>query len=135
MELITGTPDAEFGDKTSLVANVTTRSGLGARQMFGNVDATYGSFGTAGGRLGLGFRQCQVRQLPGGRRRSQRPLSGHAGVHPFHDIGNNETIFDRFDYQPNGKDVFHLNLFAARNWIQIPNTYDQLWRRISASAC
>ena len=30
------------------------------------------------------------------------------------------------DYQPNGKDVFHLNLFTARNWFQIPNDYDQL---------
>ena len=45
---------------------------------------------------------------------------------PFHDIGNNETIFDHFDFEPNGKDSFHLNLFAARNWIQIPNDYDQL---------
>ena len=28
--------------------------------------------------------------------------------------------------EPNGTNVFHLNLFAARNWIQIPNAYDQL---------
>ena len=39
MEMITGTPDAEFGDKTSLVAKITTRSGLGAGRVFGNVDA------------------------------------------------------------------------------------------------
>ena len=45
---------------------------------------------------------------------------------PIHDIGNNQTIFDRFDYQPNGRDAFHLNLFAARNWFQVPNSYDQL---------
>ena len=44
---------------------------------------------------------------------------------PIHAIGNNGTIFDRFDYQPNGRDAFHLNIFAARNWFQIPNTYDQ----------
>ena len=44
---------------------------------------------------------------------------------PIHAIGNNGTLFDRFDYQPNGRDAFHLNLFAARNWFQIPNTYDQ----------
>ena len=30
MELITGSPNAEFGDKTSLVAQITTRSGLGS---------------------------------------------------------------------------------------------------------
>src|SRR5581483_2670967 len=55
MEVITGTPEAEFGDKSSLVAQVTTRSGLGAGRMFGNVDASYGSFGTTGGSIGLGY--------------------------------------------------------------------------------
>ena len=49
MEIVTGTPDAEFGDKSSLIANITTRSGLGAGRVFGNLDATYGSFGTTGG--------------------------------------------------------------------------------------
>ncbi len=44
---------------------------------------------------------------------------------PIHAIGNNGTIFDHFDYQPTGRDAIHLNLFAARNWFQIPNTYDQ----------
>jgi hypothetical protein len=44
----------------------------------------------------------------------------------IHDTGNGQTIFDRMDYQPNGKDVFHLNLFTASNWFQIPNDYDQL---------
>jgi hypothetical protein len=29
------------------------------------------------------------------------------------------------DYQPNGRDVYHLNLFFARNWFQVPNQYDQ----------
>ena len=44
---------------------------------------------------------------------------------PLHAIGNNGTLFDRFDYQPDRRDAIHLNLFAARNWFQIPNTYDQ----------
>jgi hypothetical protein len=46
MELITGNPGAEFGDKTSLIAQVTTRSGLGAGRVFGNIDASYGTFGS-----------------------------------------------------------------------------------------
>ena len=45
---------------------------------------------------------------------------------PIHALGNNQTIFDRIDLQPNGRDAFHLNLFAARNWFQIPNDLDQL---------
>jgi hypothetical protein len=45
---------------------------------------------------------------------------------PFHDAGNDQTIFDRFDWQPGGSDALHLNLLAARNWFQVPNSYDQL---------
>jgi hypothetical protein len=126
MELVTGTPQAEFGDKTSLVANITTRSGLGAPHIFGNIDATYGSFGTTGGSVGLGFGSARAGNfLAIDGVRSGRFLDTPEFT-AFHDIGNNQTIFDRFDYQPNGKDAFHLNLFTARNWIQIPNSYDQL---------
>ncbi|HEY2843920.1 MAG TPA: TonB-dependent receptor, partial [Bryobacteraceae bacterium] len=45
---------------------------------------------------------------------------------PTHAIGNSGTVFDHFDYQPSGADTFHLNILGARNWFQIPNTYDQL---------
>jgi hypothetical protein len=126
MEVVTGTPDAEFGDKSSLVANITTRSGLGAARVFGNLDATYGSFGSPGGSAGLGFGNAKAGNfLAVEGIRSGRFLDTPEFT-PFHDKGNSQSIFDRFDYQPNGQNVFHLNLFAARNWIQIPNTYDTL---------
>ena len=126
MELITGNPSAEFGDKTSLVAQVTTRSGLGTGRVFGNVDANYGSFGTAGGSIGLGWGTAKFGNfLAGDGVRSGRFLDTPE-FSAFHDKGNNQSIFDRLDLQPNGKDALHLNLFAARNWIQIPNDYDQL---------
>src|SRR5256885_8568748 len=44
-----GAPPAEFGDKTSLVIKVTTRSGLGQTKPVGSVKASYGSFGSANG--------------------------------------------------------------------------------------
>jgi hypothetical protein len=126
MEVVTGTPEADFGDKSSLVALVTTRSGLGAGRMFGNVDASYGSFGTVGGSAGIGFGNTKFGNfLSVDGVRSGRFLDTPEFT-PFHDKGNNQTIFDHFDYQPGSHDVFHLNLFAARNWIQIPNDYDQL---------
>ena len=88
--------------------------------MFGNVEANYGSFGTAGGSVGLGFGGAKFGNfLAADGVRSGRFLDTPEFT-PFHDIGNNQTIFDRMDYQPNGKDAFHLNLFAARNWIQTP---------------
>src|SRR3989449_10558103 len=43
---ISGAPPAEFGDKTSLVIKVTTRSGLGQTKPVGSVRASYGSFGS-----------------------------------------------------------------------------------------
>lgn len=49
MELITGAPAAEFGDKSSLVDQITTKSDLGAMRQFGGVGAYYGSFGSVGG--------------------------------------------------------------------------------------
>ena len=126
MEVTTGTPDAEFGDKTSLVAQITTRSGLGAGRVFGNVDANFGSFNQAGGGFGLGFGGDKVGNfLAVDGLRTERFLDSPE-YHPYHDTGNNQTIFDRFDFEPGAKDVFHLNLFAARNWIQIPNSLDQL---------
>jgi len=126
MELDTGAPNAEFGDKTSLVAQITTRSGLGAGHVFGNVDTSYGGFGTAGTSIGLGFGNAKLGNfLAMESSRSGRFLDTPE-LAAFHDKGNNESIFDRFDYLAGAKDVFHLNLFAARNWIQIPNSYDQL---------
>lgn len=126
MELVTGAPQAEFGDKSSLVAEITTRSGLGAMRTFGNVDAFYGTFGSVGGGAGLGFGNEKLGNfLSMEGSRSGRFLDTPEFT-PFHDKGNNQTVFDRFDFQPTSRDAFHLNLFAARNWIQIPNSYDQL---------
>ncbi len=126
MEVTTGTPDAEFGDKSSLVAQITTRSGLGAPKMFGDVEANYGTFGTAGGSVGLGFGGPKYGNfIAADGVRSGRFLDSPEYT-PIHDIGNNQTVFDRLDFEPTGKDALHLNLFAARNWIQNPNSYDQL---------
>ena len=136
LELDTGAVNAEFGDKTSLVAQVTTRSGLGSHRIFGNVTGSYGTFGTATTDLGLGFGNDKAGNflaLDGVR--SGRFLDTPEFL-PIHDAGNSETIFDRADFQITPNDVIHLNLFAARNWIQIPNTFDQLCgTRNSAGNC
>ena len=47
MTVIGGAPPAEYGDKTSLVIDVTTRSGLGVTTPHGNVTASYGTFGSS----------------------------------------------------------------------------------------
>src|SRR5207244_12885302 len=47
MEVISGAPPAEDGEETSVVINVTTRSGMGVTSPSGAVTTSYGSFGTS----------------------------------------------------------------------------------------
>jgi hypothetical protein len=126
MELITGSPSAQYGDKTSLVVNATTRSGLGATQPFGSFDSGWGSFGTYTESATLGFGTPTFGNfLALNGSRSGRFLDTPEFL-PIHDIGNNGSIFDRIDWQPGPKDIIHFDLFGARNWFQVPNSYDQL---------
>jgi hypothetical protein len=124
MELITGAPPAEYGDKTSLVVDAVTRSGLG-QKTHGDLTAEYGSFGTPGGVFDLATGSATfgnflaVNGLRSGRFLDSPEFS------PLHARGNSVTIFDRIDLQPSAQNAFHLNLFLARNWFQTPNTYDQ----------
>jgi hypothetical protein len=125
MELITGTPSAEFGDKTSLVVNATTRSGLGLTKATGSFQAEYGSFGTVGEEATLGLGSAKFGNfLAVNTLRSGRFLDTPE-FRPIHAVGTNGTVFDRIDFQPTSKDALHLNLFFARNWFQTPNTLDQ----------
>jgi outer membrane cobalamin receptor len=125
MEIVTSSPSAEFGDKTSLVVNAVTRSGLG-HATTASLDTHYGSFGSLGEDATLGVGGANFGNfLVVNTSRSGRFLDSPEFT-PFHDKGNNQTIFDRIDYQPNGTNSFHVDIFGARNWFQIPDTYSQL---------
>ncbi len=47
LEVVEGAPPAEYGDKTSLVIDVTTRSGQGVTTPHGAVTTSYGTFGSS----------------------------------------------------------------------------------------
>ena len=125
MEIVTGTPNAEFGDKTSLIVNATTRSGLGLSKPRGEVLAQYGSFGTPSLETNVGVGGPKFGWfIAANGIRSGRFLDTPE-FSPIHAIGNSENTFNRFDFVPNNKDALHVNLFLARNWFQVPNTLDQ----------
>ena len=105
MEVIEGAPPAEYGDKTSLVIVVTTRSGLGATTPHGDITASYGSFGTANG--GFDF-------LAGGKKWGNFISANGMNTGRFldgpefaimHDHGNEQNIFDRVDFKPSQADT------------------------------
>src|SRR5690349_6392619 len=53
MEVISGAPPAEYGEKTSVVISLTTRSGRVVKKPTGHLTTSHGSFGTAN--VGLNF--------------------------------------------------------------------------------
>ncbi len=125
LELVSSSPNAEFGGKTGLIVNAVTRSGLGQKPQV-SFDTYYGSFGTVGEDFTFGIGGDKWGNfLLLDSSRSGRFLDTPEFM-PFHDKGNTEDIFDRVDYQPGIHDSLHLDIFTARNWFEIPNTYDQL---------
>ncbi len=124
-ELVTGAPPAEYGDRTSLIINTTSRSGLGQTRPTGDLSAEYGSFGSWAELFDVGW---------GGQRWGNFLALDSNGSSRYldppefsnlHDKGNGETIFDHIDFRPNERDTFHLNLSAQRSWFQQPITFDQ----------
>jgi hypothetical protein len=125
MEVITGATPAEYGDKTSLVVNAITKSGLGQRKPTGSFNTTYGSFGTISQDASLAYGRGKLGNfITFNFERSGRFLDTPE-FNVLHDRGTSGTIFDRIDYSPNSRDTFHLNLLLARNNFQTPNQFDQ----------
>jgi hypothetical protein len=124
MELITGAPNAEYGDKTSLVVNTVTRSGLGLDRFSGQSWLQYGSFGTATTENSFAAGQKHWGNFLVANAETSGRFLDTPEFRPYHAKGNGQTIFNRFDLQPDSRNSFHLNLLGARNWFQIPNTLD-----------
>ncbi|MGA2902928.1 MAG: TonB-dependent receptor [Candidatus Korobacteraceae bacterium] len=131
MTVIAGAPSAEYGDKTSVVIDVTTRSGLGSTTPHGDVTASYGSFGSSnedvdfsyGGKNWGNFISANVLN-------TGRFLDPPEFV-VMHDKGNEENLFDRVDYVLSSKDALHFNFGFTRSWFQTPNSYDQQFHDIN----
>jgi Flp pilus assembly protein TadG len=126
IEVISGAPPAEYGDKTSLVIQVTTRSGQGELKPTGSLTTSYGTFGSAAGGFDIGYggqNWGNFFELDG--LNTGRFLDSPEFV-VFHDKGNEQNLFDRVDYQFTPVDSVHLNLNYSRSWFQTPNSYDNL---------
>lgn len=124
LEVIDGAPPAEYGDKTSLVIDVTTRSGQGVTTPHGSITDDYGTFGTSNAGFDLAYGGTKW-----GNFISVNGMdSGHFLDPPeftvMHDKGNEENFFDRVDYQFNNADSLHTNLGFSRSWFQTPNSFD-----------
>src|SRR5436309_1545981 len=125
MEVITGVAPAEYGDKSSLVVHIVTKSGLDLAKPTGTVSASYGSFKSPAFEANVGGGSHKVGNfLSVGGLHTDRFLDPPE-FEALHDTGNGASFFDRLDAKPGDLDTFHLNIQAARTSFDIPNTLDQ----------
>ncbi len=124
MEVIEGAPPAEYGDKTSLVIVVTTRSGLGVKPPHGEITTSFGSFGTVSGGVNLAYgNDTWGNFISVNGTNTSRFLDGPEFT-VMHDHGNQQNFFDRVDFKPSSLDTISLNLSFTRSWFQTPNSFD-----------
>jgi Carboxypeptidase regulatory-like domain/TonB-dependent Receptor Plug Domain len=126
MEVISGAPPAEFGDKTSVVIQVTTRSGMGNPKPHGSVSASYGTFGTTNAGFDLAYGGDKA-----GNYISINGLNTGRFLDPpeftvMHARGNQQNVFDRVDFKLSNADTLQFNLGFTRSWFQTPNSFDDL---------
>jgi len=133
LEVIQGAPPAEYGGKTSLIINVTTRSGQGMTTPHGDVTASYGSFGTSNVGFNLGYGGAKW-----GNFISANGLNSGRFLDPpefavMNDRGNEENLFDRVDYKFSNADSILVNFGYTRSWFQNPNSYDQQFHNVNGA--
>jgi hypothetical protein len=124
MELITGVAPAEYGDKTSLVVHIVTKSGLDQSKPTGSASIGYGSFksptvdvNVRGGSHEFG----NFLSVSG--MRTDRFLDPPE-FDAIHDRGDKESLFNRLDARTGQSGTLHLNVQAARSSFDVPNSLD-----------
>ena len=126
LQVIDGAPPVEYGDKTSLVIAVTTRSGQGVTTPSGNVRLSYGNFGTSN----LAVDYAQGGQNWGNFFDVDGLQTGRFLDSPefvvLHDKGNEENLFDRVDFNLGQRDSIHTNFQFTHSWFQTPNDYENI---------
>ena len=126
LDLYTGNVPAEFGNKVSGVAVVTTRTGLNSGRAFsGSVQAAAAGFDTlssltqfAGGAAKLGYFASFTAM------KSNRYLDS-VSLDNLHNGGNSQRAYTRLDYQPSGRDIFRFSVMAGRSSFQLANLRSQ----------
>ena len=109
MEVITGVAPAEYGDKSSLVVHIVTKSGLDQAKPTGQRVARVRLVQEADGRAQYRRGSHAIGNfLSVSGMRTDRFLDPPE-FQALHDTGNSLSLFDRVDVHPNDRDTFHFN--------------------------
>ena len=124
MEVITGVPPAEYGDKSSLVVHIVTKSGLDSPKPTGDLSAGYGSFKTPQVDVNAGGGSGTVGDFVSFTGLATDRFLDPPEFEALHDHGTSQSFFNRLDAHSGAANAFHLNVQAARSSFDVPNTLD-----------
>jgi Carboxypeptidase regulatory-like domain/TonB-dependent Receptor Plug Domain len=125
MEVITGVAPAEYGDKSSLVVHIVTRSGLDQPKPTGTVTGTFGSFSSPAFETNVGGGSHTVGNFLSLNTMKTDRFLDPPEFEALHDHGSSTSFFDRLDAHAGATSTFHLNVQAAQSSFDVPNTFDQ----------
>jgi hypothetical protein len=125
MEVMTGVAPAEYGDKSSLIVHIVTKSGLDQPKPTGSMELGYGSFKSPSGELNVGGGSHTIGDFLSVSGMQTDRFLDPPEFAAMHDHGNAVSLFNRLDAHAGDTATFHLNVQAARSGFDVPNTFDQ----------
>ena len=125
MEVREGAPQADVGDKTSMVIVAQMRSGLDQRRPTGALSFSRGSFDTSQVSASLGFGNTKFGSFTAVDGVNSARFLDPPELTALHANGNAQDLIERMDYKATPWTSLQLNTSISRSWFQTPNTFDQ----------
>ena len=120
-DIILGGMEAQYGNKTALVVDITSKSGttpaFGSAQMFGGSNQTVNPSFEYGGTVGEKFRFYALNSYTSTNRGIEPPTLGHS---VFHDQSERNQTYLRGDYQHDNRNSLSWVFLNAVAKYQIP---------------
>ena len=120
-DIILGGMEAQYGNKTALVVDITSKSGtkpgFGSAQMFGGSNETVNPSFEYGGTVGEKFRYYVLNSFTSTNRGIEPPTAGHS---IFHGQSERNQTYLRGDYQHDNRTSFSWVFLNAVAKYQIP---------------
>src|SRR6478752_6177915 len=122
-DIILGGMEAQYGNKTALVVDITSKSGtrpsFGSAQMFGGSNQTVNPSFEYGGTIGEKVRFYALNSYTSTNRGIEPPTAGHS---VFHDQSERNQTYLRGDYQHDNRNNFTWLFLNSVAKYQIPTT-------------
>jgi hypothetical protein len=125
MEVREGSPQADVGDKTSMVIVAQTRSGLDQRRPSGAFSFSRSSFATTQASGNVGFGTTKFGSFTAADGINSGRFLDTPELAALHANGNAQNLIERLDFKTTPQTSLQLNTSLSRSWFQTPNTLDQ----------